>query len=171
MMPMFTTTEKDSVTLEVDLYRRALDVVFKIGLARNRSGPPPDLATETEETGPLDDTENTEEKQESYRFRIPFPHLDRLLEAKEPSTAGRAFIITATSVPCFWRKLHDPLKTLDLGSRHWDVWSCWFRQTGISFENRARASLPVSLKQSGQIINVGLFPLFVQYPQLLLLAN
>lgn len=171
-MPMFTTTENDSVTLEVDLHHRALDVVFKIGLARNQSNPPTEPAATGDETGSLGDTESAAEKVEHYRFQIPFSHLGRLLEVKEPSsTTGRVFVITAQSVPRFWRKFKDPLKTIALGTKHWDIRSCWFRQTGISFENRTRASLPVSLKQSDQIINIGLFPLFVRSLQLLPSAN
>jgi hypothetical protein len=165
MMPMFTTTNKDEVTLEIDLYRRALDVVFKIGLARSGRGSPTDPSAAAEETALSEYSDDAAEKCESYRFRIHFSHLDELLEVTEPSSElNRTFVISLSFAPFFWRKLHEPLSSIDPGAKYWNVWNSWFRQTGISLENSARSNAPVSLKQDGQIINIGLFPLVAQFP-------
>ena len=164
MMPMFTTADQDEASLEIDLYRRALDIVFKIWLKNDTSSDASPRKEEAEEgDGDYDDDgSNTPkikptERFERYRFRIPFAHLEQLIELETSSASGRAFLIDLPSAPFFWRKLHDPRLSIDERVKFWTSWNAWFRQTSITFDNSARKGLPVSLEQRGQIINIGLY--------------
>ncbi|PWW72714.1 RdRP-domain-containing protein [Tuber magnatum] len=158
MMPMFTTRDQDEASLEVDLYRRALDIVFKIWLEKNYSTDANQRQEEADDAH--DDDNNTPkikpiERFERYRFRIPFSHLEQLIEVETSSPSGRAFLIDLPSAPLFWRKLHDPRLSIDERVKFWTSWNAWFRQTSITFDNSARKDLPVSLEQRGEIINIG----------------
>ncbi|KAG0637582.1 RNA dependent RNA polymerase-domain-containing protein [Tuber brumale] len=162
MLPMFTTADQDEASLEVDLHRRALDIVFKIWLKRDASA----LTNQTQEEAEGDDNDyddddrNTPENKpierfERYRFRVPFSHLEKLIEVETLSAPGRAFLIDLPSAPFFWRKLHNPRLSIDDHVKFWTSWNAWFRQTSITFDNGARKGLPVSLEQRGQTINIG----------------
>lgn len=164
MVPMFTTADQDEASLEVDLYRRTLDIVFKIWLKRDTSADANPRQEDVEEgDGDYDDDGNNTPKNEPierferYRFRIPFIHLEQLIEVETSSTSGRAFLIDLPSAPFFWRKLHDPRLSIDDRVKFWTSWNAWFRQTSITFDNSARMGLPVSLEQRGQTINIGLY--------------
>ncbi|RPB04079.1 RdRP-domain-containing protein [Choiromyces venosus 120613-1] len=164
MIPMFTTTDTDEASLEVDLHRRALDIVFKIWLEKDNSTSTStnQLQEESKEVDEYDDDDNNTSRKltdryERYRFRIPFSHLEQLIEVETSSTSGpgRAFVIDLPSAPFFWRKLHDPLLSIDDRMKFWTSWNAWFRQTSIAFDNSKRNGLPVTLEQRGGIINIG----------------
>ncbi|CAZ84178.1 unnamed protein product [Tuber melanosporum] len=162
MVPMFTTTGQDEASLDVDLHRRELDIVFKIWLKNDASAQTNQSQEEVEgDVNNYDDDDSNApenkptERFERYRFGVPFSHLEKLVEVETLSAPGRAFLIDLPSAPPFWRKLHNPRLSIDDRIKYWTSRNAWFRQTSITFDNSARKGLPISLEQRGQTINIG----------------
>lgn len=164
MMAMYTTRDMDEITFEVNLFRKQIDVIFKIYLKKQGCTSGSKSPTSSKSKEDLMDEEKLESEQEggkweSYRFRVPFAHLGKILEqGPVVSDTDRVFLISLPSPPLFWRKLHNVARSHEGGS-YWTSWDMWFRQTGIDYNPQLRSCAPISLSQSVPIIiDTGLSP-------------
>jgi RNA-dependent RNA polymerase len=149
MMTMYTTEERDDVDFIVDLRRRLLVACFKFWIEQQSVTPPSSDDEEVEEQGTL-------ARLESYRFRIPFGHLEKLLEQPLDisSPTERSLIIPLPSPPQFWRKLHNLTRAHEEGSSFWTADDEWFRQTAIVYDPREMSDA-LSLNQEGCMLEIG----------------
>lgn len=108
-----------------------------------------------------DDPIETWERDETYRFQIPFEYLDSLLEQPVDDANTRAFVITLNHSypPEFYRRLHETWKSFsgDVNERTWSEWDAWFRQTGITYQPECLHILPTTLRQPYAKIDIGTF--------------
>lgn len=151
MMAMYKTKPIEEVTFEVNLYRRLIDISFRIYLNKEEHDEAGIVEEEDEDQQPVKD------RFEHYRFRVPFSQLDKLYEGPSSEGRKRNFILPLPSPPMFWRKLHDVLKSHEIGATYWTSFDAWYRQTAIVYNGRARQLRcdPISLRQSAPIIDMG----------------
>ena len=117
-----------------------------------------------EESGPpqpeADDFEGWE-RDETYRFQLPFEHLGSILEQPVEDENSRAFVFSLKEriPPEFYRKLHSTKKSFsdDLKERTWSEWGTWFRQTSITYHPQCTHILPTKLRQPYATIDIGTF--------------
>lgn len=104
------------------------------------------------------------ERPETYRFEIRFEHLGTLLEEPSGDINTRIFSISLPFPPEFYRKLHDTHRSFtdDPNARHWSERDSWFRQTVITYQQQCVDHLPITLRQSYAVIDIGMFTSFHQ---------
>ncbi|KAF8470097.1 RNA dependent RNA polymerase-domain-containing protein [Kalaharituber pfeilii] len=155
MMSMFQTDKNRPIRFEVNFKRRVIDVSFKHFLKTPEDIAYRQLIEEFLEAKP-DHSIESWEREESYRFRIQFEHLDYFLEQKTGAENTRAFIIPLVSPPEFYRKLHKTEKSFtDPKERVWSDWDTWFRQVNITYLPKVLEGLPTRLRQPFAAIDIG----------------
>ncbi|KMU81659.1 RNA-directed RNA polymerase Rdp1 [Coccidioides immitis RMSCC 3703] len=88
----------------------------------------------------------------SYRFRIPFVHLSRVLRTKE--LGDSSLVIVLDSPPIYHRRLNDVTVTFSDTENTWKESDCWFRQTDIPYSQNEAAQAPLSLRKAQSLINI-----------------
>ncbi|WEW57495.1 RNA-dependent RNA polymerase [Emydomyces testavorans] len=81
----------------------------------------------------------------SYRFRIPFIHLARILQVKDLEDSS--FVIVLDSPPIYHRRLNDLTVTFSDTENIWRASDTWFRQTDIPYSQIEVAQAPLSLRR------------------------
>lgn len=147
----------EDIVFEVNLFRKQIDVKFKIYHAKEDDSMP----LESGQSTPNQDkraAEVAKDRWESYRFQIPFSQLGQILEyGPRISEESRTLLISLPSPPLFWRELFNVASSHDPTANYWSSFDKWFRQTGIAFDQVDRSTSPVSLKQKNPIIDTGLY--------------
>ncbi|KMP00255.1 RNA-directed RNA polymerase Rdp1 [Coccidioides immitis RMSCC 2394] len=94
----------------------------------------------------------------SYRFRIPFVHLSRVLRTKE--LGDSSLVIVLDTPPIYHRRLNDVTVTFSDTENTWKESDCWFRQTDIPYSQNEAAQAPLSLRKAQSLINIGRWTTF-----------
>ncbi|EEP75602.1 conserved hypothetical protein [Uncinocarpus reesii 1704] len=94
----------------------------------------------------------------SYRFRIPFVHLSRILRPK--SAGNPSLVIVLDSPPIYHRKLNDLTVTFSDTGSTWREFDSWFRQTDIPYSQHEAAQASLSLRKTNSLINIGRWTTF-----------
>ncbi|KAI9668336.1 MAG: hypothetical protein M1829_005540 [Trizodia sp. TS-e1964] len=138
MVKMFRAISSSSqkVSLELNLFRRQITVTFDITLKDDRVKGRPVYRKET------------------YRFYIP---LDDLREYHEVAISddARMLVLTLDTPPTFFRKARDVQATLEEKKEFWSERDAWYRQTDIVVDPSVVKALPITLKKTKPIIDIG----------------
>ncbi|KAI5846534.1 RNA dependent RNA polymerase-domain-containing protein [Morchella snyderi] len=149
----------EDIVFEVNLFRKQIDVKFKIYHAKEDGSISYETPLESGQSTPNQDkraAEAAKDRWESYRFQIPFSQLGQILEyGPRISEESRTLLISLPSPPLFWRELFNVASSHDPTANYWSSFDKWFRQTGIAFDQVDRSTSPVSLKQKNPIIDTG----------------
>lgn len=89
----------------------------------------------------------------SYRFRVPFVHLSRIIQARDPDISS--FVIVLDSPPIYHRRLNDLTVTFSDSEKIWKSSDSWFRQTDIPYSHNEAAKASMSLRKANSLINIG----------------
>lgn len=151
----------EDIVFEVNLFRKQIDVKFKIYHAKEDYSNLRETPLESGESVTSQDervAEPAKDRWESYRFQIPFSQLGQILEyGPRISEESRSLLISLPSPPLFWRELFSVALSHDHRASYWSSFDRWFRQTGIAFDQVDRSRSPVSLRQKNPIIDTGLY--------------
>lgn len=96
----------------------------------------------------------TEDRNERFRFTIPFAHLDSINRVNTSNASKVELLLSVPTPPRFYRKL-DEKDTHDSKSRYWTERDAWYRQTDITYSPAMLRSSPVALKKQSPIIDIG----------------
>ena len=92
------------------------------------------------------------DRDEVIRFKVPFSQLEVIHNV--PSDGDQVeLLISLDTPPRFYRKV-DEASTHDNG-RHWREHDTWFRQTDIVYDHTRLSSVPLTLKKTKPIIDIG----------------
>lgn len=89
-----------------------------------------------------------------YRFRLPFDQLTEIWEVDRNSNYT-SMVIALDSPPNFYRKTHQVDRTHDPSAQHWHERMSWFRQTDIVQDRHTLKTIPVMLRKSKPVIDIG----------------
>lgn len=92
----------------------------------------------------------------AFRLKIPFLQLVRVWEVHQPNSHEFSLTIILDSPPLYHRQSTDILATFGAQSS-WRETDLWMRQTSIAHSLGAQDQARVSLRKSGQIIDLGKF--------------
>ncbi|KAL9590648.1 MAG: hypothetical protein Q9203_000573 [Teloschistes exilis] len=96
----------------------------------------------------------TEDRNERFRFTIPFAHLDTINRVNTSNASKVELLLSVPTPPRFYRKL-DEKDTHDSKGRYWTERDAWYRQTDITHSPAMLRSSPVALKKQSPIIDIG----------------
>ncbi|KAI5288968.1 hypothetical protein KEM52_000963, partial [Ascosphaera acerosa] len=88
-----------------------------------------------------------------FRYRLPIAQLTHILRI--PVRDGHVYALPLQSPPICHRKLQNPVSTFSDNDLKWDSKDAWFRQTDITDNPRALASMPLTLHKPRAIIDIG----------------
>ncbi|KAL8807393.1 MAG: hypothetical protein Q9182_000732 [Xanthomendoza sp. 2 TL-2023] len=91
---------------------------------------------------------------EIFRFSIPFAHLDTIYRVNSGETDKMELVVSLPTPPRFFRKL-DEQDTHEDKARYWSERDAWYRQTDITNFLDDVKNLPVTIKKSRPIIDIG----------------
>lgn len=89
-----------------------------------------------------------------YRIQIPFAQLDSMLQWTDRETNCRCQFTFLDTPPTYHRRITDIVRSF-YDDSNWRDADTWFRQTDINNARQELASLPVGLRKSNPIIDIG----------------
>ncbi|KAL4906855.1 hypothetical protein BDW74DRAFT_176457 [Aspergillus multicolor] len=100
-----------------------------------------------------------------YRLQVSFSQLDRFFQAENPTTGGVSHFTFLSSPPIYHRRIRNTQNTFT-DETSWREADTWFRQAHIVHYPQELATLPVSLRKSNPIIDIGRWNAFrINYPK------
>ncbi|KAL8835144.1 MAG: hypothetical protein Q9170_003449 [Blastenia crenularia] len=97
---------------------------------------------------------NVNGQAESFRFSIPFAHLETIYQADAGNDDKVELVVSLPTPPRFYRKL-DEKDTHEAKARYWSEKDAWYRQTDITHFPADLKTSPVALKKPRPIIDIG----------------
>jgi RNA-dependent RNA polymerase len=94
----------------------------------------------------------------TFRVKIPFLQLAQLWEVHDPESHEMSLIVILDSPPVYHRQSTDILATFNTQSS-WRDTDLWLRQTCIAHNLGAQDQAKISLRRSGQIVDLGMLHL------------
>lgn len=91
-----------------------------------------------------------------FRLKIPFFQLVRVWEVHQPKSHEVSLTIILDSPPVYHRRSKDVPATFSTEST-WRETDLWMRQTSIAHNLGSQDQARVSLRKSGQIVDLGMF--------------
>jgi hypothetical protein len=92
----------------------------------------------------------------TFRLKIPFPQLVRVWETYHANSHEVSLTIILDSPPVYHRQSTDIQATFSTESS-WRETDLWMRQTSIAHNLGSQDQARVSLRKSGQIVDLGMF--------------
>lgn len=93
-----------------------------------------------------------------YRFRVPFPQLSQVLRVEDYQQTS--LVILLDNPPIYHRKLQDLKSTFTDAATSWKAWDTWYRQTDIVHAPHELAQVPINLRKTKPLINIGRWTTF-----------
>lgn len=95
-------------------------------------------------------------RDETLRFNIPFSQLQVIHRIQEDQDKI-ALLISLETPPRYFRKWNE-VNTHEEGANYWSQNDAWYRQTDIVYNPNILKSLPLTLKKTVPIIDIGKHP-------------
>lgn len=139
MLPMRTVGNEtnEQAFLVIDLKRRDFFVHFQLPIFNNKQK-----------------SASTGETYNHYRLRIPFVQLVKMYQMQDPNSSKVSHLTFLDSPAIYHRRIQETWVTFtdDLSWRESDT---WYRQTSVVYNPDELSTLPVSLKRSKPVIDIG----------------
>lgn len=90
-----------------------------------------------------------------YRIQVPFSQLVSMLQWTDRDTDCRCHFTYLDTPPIYHRRITDISRTF-YDDSNWRESDTWFRQTDINNARQELATLPVGLRKSNPIIDIGM---------------
>ena len=100
-------------------------------------------------------------RQNQYRFEIPFGHLKAIQRLEMPG--GFGLLISLDSPPQFYRKSTLPTTGHTDEGNQWTEFDSWYRQTDLVYDPRQLQTTIVTLHKERPVIDIGKTPIVQQY--------
>ena len=146
MMNMCTVlpTAESEIQFKVNLLHREIVVEFALDIRDQRPN---------DHSNPKTTLQGKSDRQDRFRFRIPFFQLEQIHSVNSPND-DVVFLISLETPPRFFKKL-DPGITHDDEGRHWAENDAWYRQTDVVYTQSVLRRSPLTLKKTRPIIDLG----------------
>ena len=133
----------DHIEFRVNMLRREITVEFLLDIHDQRLN----------HGGPKAPHLGKEDRQDRFRFRIPFSQLEAIhrVDAKKGELV---LLFTLETPPKFFKKLDSGL-THDDDGRYWTENDAWYRQTDVVYTQNVLKKSPLTLKKTRPIIDLG----------------
>ena len=95
-------------------------------------------------------------RNETLRFNIPFSQL-QVIHRIQADKDQIALLISLDTPPRYFRKWNEA-NTHEVGANYWNQNDAWYRQTDIVYNPNILKSLPLTLKKTVPIIDIGKHP-------------
>ncbi|KAB8236873.1 RNA dependent RNA polymerase [Aspergillus alliaceus] len=103
---------------------------------------------------------------QEYRLKIPFVQLTQILQTCDSATESLSHFIVLDSPPLYHRRINNIDVTLSEDSNSWRESDTWYRQTYIVHNALEISALPIGLKKSKAVIDIGRWKVFkIVYPK------
>ncbi|PKX91697.1 RNA dependent RNA polymerase [Aspergillus novofumigatus IBT 16806] len=152
MLPMRTVgnARNERALLVIDLKRRDLFVHFQLPIFNNK----PKSAS-------------TGETYNQYRLRIPFVQLVNMYQMQDRKSGKVSHLTFLDSPAIYHRRIQETWVTFN-DDISWRESDSWYRQTSVVHNPDELSTLPVSLKRSKPVIDIGRWNTFrITYPETL----
>ena len=134
---------KTAITFQQNLFHRELHIEFRLSIRDWRSSKP----------GVVVPRQGRLNREEDFKFRIPFKDLTEIREVPEGPECFALFV-TSEVPPKFFKRV-DGLESHDDHSRFWKDNDSWYRQTDVVYNPSGLKRLPVSLKKTHAVLDLG----------------
>ena len=94
-------------------------------------------------------------RNETLRFKIPFSQL-QVIHRVQDDDDKVVLLISLETPPRYFRKWNEA-NTHEEGANYWNESDAWYRQTDIVYNPNILKSLPLTLKKTVPIIDIGKF--------------
>lgn len=142
LLPLRTVgaASREQARFYLDLYRREINIFFQLVIF--------DPHQAARSFGRLHD----------YRFRVPFAQLSQVLRVDDDQRAS--LVILIDTPPSYHRRLQDLRPTFTETANSWKAWDTWYRQTDIVHSPHELAQVPINLRKTKPLINIGRWTTF-----------
>lgn len=136
-------TPTNNIYFRLSMLRREITVEFLLQIRDQRTG----------HTNAKAPHLGKEDREELFRFRIPFSQLESIqrVETKEDKLI---LLISLETPPSFFKRL-DADQTHDDNARHWSENDAWYRQTDVVYTHSLLKKSPLTLKKTRPVIDLG----------------
>ncbi|KAE8374407.1 RNA dependent RNA polymerase-domain-containing protein [Aspergillus bertholletiae] len=151
MIPMRSVGSgiNENALLMLNLKQRALLVYFQLPILNPAHKPTPASSVLQE-----------------YRLKIPFVQLSQILQMRDTVTGDISHFIVLDSPPLYHRRINNIDVTHSEESNSWRESETWYRQTYIVRNALELSSLPIGLKKTKTVIDIGRWNTFrITYPR------
>ncbi|KAH8426461.1 RNA dependent RNA polymerase [Aspergillus melleus] len=149
-LPQRTVGQGPSETayLVLDLKARALYVRFQLAISFSRSA-----------------TNQTNDPHHEYRLKIALVQLAEIHQAIDPKSEEVSHFTVLDTPPVYHRRISNIVHTF-IDDNTWRESDSWYRQTYIVRRPEELSSLPISLRRSNSVIDIGRWNAFwITYPK------